>query len=226
MVTKRQLIYDIKEIMFPKGTQNTDIPEEQISYWIDNARAILIRQDYEKKRSINQDNVQSLGCVELCQVDESECPCLVTGCYILRTKVCIPRTIETYQKNMFTRIGPISLNAKPYPMVDYHRVPWLNKDKFTKKITKSFLHNGYIYLVSNEQLEAFINIQGIFEDPTEVSAFTNCDGSSCFNIDSEYPISRHMIEPLKQLVMETNKGVMGVSDVKNNNTEDKPTDLK
>jgi hypothetical protein len=226
MATERELIYDIRSIIAPKITDDDNLSELQIRFWIKSSRAVLIRRDYEKGRAINPDIIQSLGCVEVVQVDSSECG-LSTGCVVLRTKCQIPNTIEGSFTNMITRVGPASTMLKSYPIKPYSRLPWLNKDKFTKNITKAALHNGYIYLVSSKQLEGIINIQGVFENPEEVSNFTTCEGEACYSLDNKYPLGAHLIDALKQMVVELAMSRYNIpNDEVHDNSDNKPSDLK
>jgi hypothetical protein len=56
MVTKRKLTYDILNIIRGgKQSDDENISHRQIGFWVDNTRALLIRRDLEKNRSINQD---------------------------------------------------------------------------------------------------------------------------------------------------------------------------
>jgi len=203
VVTERQLIYDIKGILRPKALVTESLPEEQIRFWIKNARAALIRQDYEKNRSINPDLVQTL-CVTLEQVDSSECGCIETGCTVLRSTCKIPKAIETYNKNLITKVGPVDINSKAWPLKEYALIPWMNKNKLINKITKASIHNNYLYVISNSQLEAKAIVRGIFEDPSELSSFTNGD-SCCYSMDDAFPISMHMVDTLKRYIIDTNK---------------------
>ena len=49
-----------------------------------------------------------------------------------------------------------------------------------------------------------ISIDGVFEDPSELSNFSTCSGQPCYSEDDEYPISAWMIEPLKELINKNN----------------------
>lgn len=232
MITLNQLVYDL--LNTARGgllSDDESISTKQVAFWIRNTRAKLIRQDINKGRSVNPDLVQTLGCVPVEFVDASECGCTLIGCNVLRTVNPIPKTIELYSKNLITRVGSIDTIQKPYSIISYFRVPFLGSDKFTKKLIRSVLHNGYIYLIQNDKLPKlkFINIQGVFEDPTEAAVFTHCSGDACYTDDSNYPIASWMIEDLKSMIVNAdfklilnsltdNKGD-GKSDLQPNNAQ-------
>ena len=207
MATLNELVYDLTNLI-RSGRISDDEPlsPRLIEFWIQNTRSRLIRNDLEKKRSINPDLIQTLGCVPLSPVDASECGCTTVGCKVLRTDSQIPHAIELYQKNLITRVGPINTLEKPYTMISYHRVPFIGSDKFTKKLIRSVLHNGYIYLILNDKISrlSMVNIQGVFEDPTEAGQFNHCNGDACYTSDSTYPISSVMIEDMKKMIIDNN----------------------
>lgn len=206
MATLNSIVYDLANTARGGVTSDDDsISLRQIKFWVQNTRAKLIKQDLDKRRSINPDLIQSLGCVAVSEVDGSECNCVVLGCKILRTTLPIPRPIELQQRNLLTRVGPILTTDKPFSLISYHRVPFIGNDRFTKKLTRAFQHNGYIYLINpnDKPLLTKINVQGVFEDPTEAAAFSHCSGDACYTDDSQYPIASWMIEDLKAMVLNT-----------------------
>lgn len=207
-VTKNHLIFDLLLTVRGGAISNSEqISENQVGFWIDNTRVKLIRQDIDKRHSINPDLVQSLGCVEVELTDGSECGCKTTGCSIVKTKLQIPKAIETYYRNLITRVGPVQSTAIAYSFIPYEQAIWSGNNPYTSKIPKAFLHNGFMYVVGKRQqikYLKYINIQGIFESPEDVSSFQTCDGDSCFTVDSKYPISAAMIEDLKRMILEAN----------------------
>lgn len=188
-------------------SNSEQISEKQVSFWVDNTRVKLIRQDIDKRHSINPDLVQSLGCVEVELVDGSECGCKVTGCSVVKTKQQIPPTIETYYRNLITRVGPVQSTAVAYSFIPYEQAIWAGNNPYTSKIPKAFLHNGFMYVVGKRiQIKylKYINIQGIFENPEDIASFQTCDGDACYTVNSKYPISASMIEDLKKMILDTN----------------------
>lgn len=208
MVTKRKLTYDIiNTIRGGKQSDDENISHRQVGFWIDNTRSLLIRRDLEKGRSVNPDLIQTI-CSEVIEVDAAECGCLTAGCTILRTKEKIPTALEVHNKNMIMRVGPAVVGSTPFSFISYERAQFSGNNKYTKHITKAFLHNGYIYLIGDSSKLKFLKyiaIDLVMEYPEEAANFQFCDTNEpCYTVDSTYPISAWMIEPLKEMIFNLN----------------------
>lgn len=208
MVTKRKLTYDIlNTIRGGKQSDDENISHRQVGFWVDNTRALLIRRDLEKGRSVNPDLVQTI-CSEVVQVDAAECPCLTAGCTVYRSKEKLPNALETYNKNLIMRVGPAVVGSTPFSFISYERAQFANNNKYTKHVIKAFLHNGYIYLIGEDSKLKFlkyISVDLVMEYPEEAADYTHCEtGEACYTDDSKYPISAWMIEPLKEMVYNLN----------------------
>lgn len=105
MPTLNQLVSDQRNIA-DSGENNYSfrIADTQLAYWNHEIRAMLISQDITKRKDISDVWVQVISCVELEQVDKSECCLITTNCYVLRSKIKIPTTIETYGDNLIIRV--------------------------------------------------------------------------------------------------------------------------
>lgn len=221
MVTKRKLTYDIlNTIRGGKQSDDDNISHRQIGFWVDNTRALLIRRDLEKGRTVNPDLVQTI-CEEVIEVDAAECPCLTAGCTVFRTKNKIPNALEIYSKNLIMRVGPAVVGSTPFSFISYERAQYANSNKYTKHIIKAFLHNGYIYLIgetSKLTLLKHISIDLVLEYPEEAANYSSCStGKPCYTEDSKYPIAAWMIEPLKEMVFNLNVKIAATSPSDNNN---------
>lgn len=209
MITKRKLTYDIlNTIRGGKQSDDENISHRQVGFWVDNTRALLIRRDYEKGRTVNPDIIQTI-CSEVIEVDAAECGCLTAGCTILRTKEKIPSSIEVHSKNLIMRVGPAVVGSTPFSFISYSRAQFAGSNKYTKAIVKAFLHNGYIYLIGTPDKLKFlkyISISLVMEFPEEAANFFLCDtdNTPCYTEDSDYPISAWMVEPLKEMIFNLN----------------------
>lgn len=228
--TLNKLAYDLLNIV--RGGQIADdetLSLRQVKFWINNTRALLIRRDLDKGRSINPDIIQSIPCMNIIQVDASECNCQDSGCYTTRTIRKIPHAIELQQQNLITRVGPTNPQARAYPLISYHRVPWALSNPTTNALIRSFLYNEYIYLITkNSSILSTIekiSISGVFEDPTELETFSNCAATlPCYTDDDTYPISAVMIEQMKQMIIQNNLKI--ASNAPTDNTNDGKNDLQ
>lgn len=222
MVTLNKLVSDIRNIA-TSGANTIDfrITDSQIRYWIQQTRAMLISQQLKKRNDISDSWLQSLNCIKLQEVDKSECCEITTDCYILRTILQIPETIDNIADNLIVRVekpnGDIISKTNPF------KTKYTKYSKFTKEKSRWYLKNGYIY-ISNEIFIDTINIWGLFEDPTELSNFTSCDGSTCYNTNSNYPVGANMASDITNIILKTK--VLPYMQMPQDNTNDANNDLK
>jgi hypothetical protein len=201
MITKKQIIYDIRNLAKGGGVTDDDrLSYRQVGDWVDQYRALLIRQDLEKKRSLSPFLVQDLGCVDMIVVDTAECCEITSECDIMRTELKLPIPIELYAKDAITYIG--SVNKKQgYEVSSVVASNWDSYNTYTSKVSKAYILNGYVY-ITNESFLDTISIRGIFANPTDAQRFHTCNGDPCYTDDAAYPVSAHMIPTIKQMILE------------------------
>ena len=229
--TLNQLSYDLL-LTLSGGTlsDDFDIDKRQVYYWIANTRARLLSNELNRNRSIHPVYIQDLGCVGLETVDRAECCDIDICCDILRTDQDVPAPVELYNKETITRVASLDKIEKPYTLIPYARAPYVGSGRFNSQRIFAFYRNNRVYLVFNSEnykakLLQKINIQGVFEDPSLAAAFTNCDGSPCWTPDSQYPISKKMVNYLKNEILKSELNILKIpSDTTNdgadsNNTE-------
>ncbi len=206
MLTKDKLIYDLLEIARAgRGSDDEPLTPELISFWIDNTRAELIGQGVDKGRSINPDIIQILPCVEIEQVDSSECGCETTGCYIYRTKLQLPTAIEISNgQTLITRVASIRVDGKSFSFLPYERFIWAGEDRFSGNTPIATLRNKYIYIKSKRFLGDKISVSMVANYPEELGEYSTCAGTPCYTKESNYPISARMVETLKKKIMDVN----------------------
>ena len=105
MFTLRHAVADVRNIADSgKNNYSFRISDEQIAFWFHEIRAMLISQAVTKRQDISDAWVQDISCLELELVDASDCCFITTDCYILKTKVQIPNTVETNSDNLILRV--------------------------------------------------------------------------------------------------------------------------
>ena len=208
MASFNEIVMDIMSIKRGQLSDDDIGDKRQFEFWLNNTRALLIRQDNNKGRSLTENIIQDLGCVELETADVSECCDLEYGCVIKRTKLELPRPIELSQSDAILRVATIDKTSKPFTFVPYEQFVFSGNGRFNKYQIFATYRNNRVYLSSSNGITLngmrWINIRGIFEDPREAKAFTRCDGTPCYNNDSEYPMSTWMIEAVKKMILDTN----------------------
>jgi hypothetical protein len=217
MATLNEIAYDLLTIVRPQLSDDTEIDLRQVKFWINNQRALWVRNELNKKRSIDSDLVQTL-CVELECVDASDCCDVDLDVPILRSTKKIPDPIEMHSKQAIVRVGPLNKKAQSFSHVEYERVPYVGNSRFNKNLVFSFMHDGYLYIATNNSaygaLEA-VSLRGVFEDPTEAAEFKDCSGSGdpCYTDDSNYPIKAWMIPAMKEAILKSNLMIQAQAEV-------------
>lgn len=206
MTTLNKIAYDLRSIVRPQISDDTDLDLRQIKFWIHNQRALWLRNEMNKNRTIDSDVIQTI-CADIECVDASDCCDIDIDCPILRITKPLPNTIELHNKQALLRVAPVNKKLQPFSIIDYSRVPYITSSRFTNKKVFAFLHNSYIYIFTkdpNFKNLKNISIRGVFEDPTEAAKFKDCEGEPCYNDNMEYPIKAWMLPALKQSILQSN----------------------
>ena len=206
MITLNQLSYSLLE-QVRGGLLSDDeaINLRLVRWWVHNVRAMLIRQDIDKGRSISNNILQELACIDVAVVEAHTCPCPVTwDCTIVRTVRKIPKPIETAQKDLIIKVSPIGVTSRPFTIINQFRATWAGNNRFSRLSPKAFYRDGYIWIINAPQGIKKITIQGVFENPEELAGYVNCSAQPCFTLDDSYPVSNWMIPAIEKIIKETN----------------------
>ena len=204
-MTENELIFSILSKIKPYLSDDTDIEPREIAFQVSVQRALLIRNELNKSRTIDPDIIQDLGCVAMEAADPAECCDVSTGCKVMRTVLEIPTTIELHNDIGITRIGPINKTLKEYSRTTLEGAKWVGNGKYTKNEIYAYITNNRVYLVSNNDKHKFIdyiNIRGVFENPSDIIPFTNCStGTSCYSSDDKYPLKSWMFSYIEDIIV-------------------------
>lgn len=229
-MTLNEIVYDVYSVVAGTSLISDDvaISLDLIRFKVVNTRAMLIRQDLNKGRSLSDNIMQTLPCTPFIEIDESLCPCDVSAdCTILRTQNKLPKFIELHQKDLVTKVSGSGIQGTGYSLIPYARVPYAGLNRETKDTTKAFLYDSYIYLLNPKVLITSATVRGVFEDPRDAANYANCQGTPCWDSDSEFPISAHMVNTLKELVIKDLTQLMRTpQDTKADERFNKPLDTK
>ena len=198
-MTLNEIAYNILNLVRGGRSSNNDyISTGQIKFNVKYYRAMLIRRDFARNGMVTRHLEQDLGCLELQKVDASKCCNLPTECAVYRTVKKIPRTVRFNFKDAVTYVGAIDGKGN-IPLVESHTVQWLPFEKYTKNKMKAYMIEDYLYVYNADGLK-YINVRGVFEDPEDVTMF-DCDGSDCYDDNSEFPIPMDMLQTITQGIM-------------------------
>ena len=207
MATQRQLIYTTRTILRNGSIIDDDkLTDRQIAFIHDSIRALLLRRQYDKGQSLSDNHIQHLQCLPLEAVETSFIPGLSLDCKVYRTSE-LPSFIESKQKDLITNVSPPEFNSTGYDLVPYARLPYATSSKF--KLPLATLYNGRIYII-NAPYTTKINVSGVFETPNDLSEYNNCSGTTCYDWDSDYPLSAHLIDDLIKLSLVELQGTLQV----------------
>lgn len=206
MSSLNQIAYNVFMSVRPHLTDDEDLELRKIKHDIHLKRALYIRNELNKSRTIDINLVQTLGCVELELASPIDC-CIdiPVDCKLLRTVETIPNALELHHKKLITRVGSPIITKKKFNFVPYDRFIFSGNTEYNKKDIYATLHNGRIYIKSNDASILglkYIDIQGVFDDPTEAARFKNCDDQPCYTDDSPYPVNMWMEEYIKNALID------------------------
>ena len=220
-----EIVYNILNIYRGGNTSdNEKIQKRQIAFMVDYYRALFIKQDLMRKTAIDKNLISDLGCVSVIEVDRAECCKITTPCVVLRTKMKIPGTVSTASHaNLFTFVGLVD-KITPFQFTSKVQSRWSKYNKYTKAERRAYYHNGYIYITNEDDRLKYINIHGIFEKPSELKAFNNCEGAECVDWDSKYPVPEWMISAITEMILSKELRIeVGSTNDETNNATKQPT---
>lgn len=200
-ITLGKLVKDIQRIASSGPVpDDTRIPDRQVELWIAEVRSKLISQAIQKNKDINDTWIQTINCLELEQIDKSECCDIQTECLILRSVEKLPSTVEGIDSNLILSVT--GLDGTHITQTNRWRQRYKKYSRFTWKNKGWYLKDNYIYII-NDDLLTYVNVHGIFEDPRDLASFHSCTGDPCFSLDSDYPVSYKMATDITDIIVQT-----------------------
>ena len=181
-MTLNEIAYNIlNTVRGGRSNSSEHISLDQIKFNIKHYRAMLIRRDYARNGLITRHLEQDLGCLELENVNPSKCCNLPVSCNVARTKKKIPRTVRFNFQEAITYVGDVT-GVVRIPIVEPSMVRYLPHDKYTSSKYKAYMIEDSLYIYNARGLK-FVNIRGIFEDPSDLKNF-DCEKGECYNDES------------------------------------------
>lgn len=196
---RRQNLYD-----------DDQLDDRLLKDWVKDQRALWLRNEMNKPRSVDEQIIQTLGCVPLEVADKSSCPSYLTNYHILQTNVDMPKTIELNNGDGIIEIGYVDKIAYPTSYVTLQRLRFAGNGKFNSNIIHTARH-GQRILVKSAALSQnygkylrYLRIRGVFEDPEEVANFTHVNGEPCYSDSDDFPMNRWMWNYIKEAIKQAN----------------------
>lgn len=192
-MTLNQLIDNVLLIARNNNIAESEhLSRAQIEKWILSYRAMLIKQDIDKDRDINE---LYLTTIEPIHLEKQE---TVPGYFTYVGDEELPKLIDfNYRpgvvavRDMFGNI--IQIGNKTKAKLQKYR-------KATCKDYIAWVKGNKIYVEGDDNQLEYISVDVIAEDPTETKA--------CFDPDKEFPIPAAMIPTITQMIMERELRIM------------------
>lgn len=199
MPSLNEIVSDIRNIA-SSGKENYSmrIEDENIQFWVNEARSKFIAEAINKRENITDVWIQAIHCLEMELVDKSECCFITTNCFILRSKLKLPPTIEYYNDNGIIKV--VTGDGKIITKSNNFEATYNQYNKYTGNKSNWYLQNGYLY-ITNEELIDYVSVYAIFEDPMDLVDFINCEDAPCFSIEDPYPCSLKMANDITNYVI-------------------------
>jgi len=206
-------------------SDDTKLSPKQVEFWINYHRSHVAHLMTQQGNNIDAQLIQDMGIVPLTDVDkaDSSCPAVEWGCVI--KKITIPKLVDFPGTRALTFVGLID---KQTPIVlDYADTHIFERaTQFGKLMNRAYLIGNTLYVSAREGYETmkYINIRGVFEDPTEVFtyAYPGCTPRCFDRATDEYPISQKMYDEVLRRIMgrELSMTLQTVTDEQNNAREE------
>jgi len=225
-ITLNIIAFNIFENLRANIGDDDSISIDQIKDEIHSVRAMQLKQKFDKAPLyIDSTFSQTLGPIEIEQVDSSIVTGVPAGKFMYRTKRDIPQTVERkHQEGTFLRIGPADRLNEKYHLVSYARALKSGNGRFNRDTIYVFIADERIYIISNGELHGEvqrIDIIGIFQNPRDVALFKDSNGDSLYSDDARYPISRSIVPDLEKIVLDRIKSqIAPPADEVNNSRDD------
>lgn len=187
-------------------SESENLSRIQIEQWIHQYRALLIKQDLDKGRYINDQYVQTISPFHISKV--SNC----AGGFNYKSDEELPKFIDLHFGSGLVAVKDMDGNL--IQVGTETKAKYQSSRKYTCADYIAYIKNNHLYLNGPEHLE-YVEIQGVLEDPTSAG--------SCFDMDdTPYPVPANLIPIIKQMIFERelNISLKTPSDTTNNSTND------
>ena len=216
-MTLNEIAYNLLNLIRGgKSHHDENISLDQIKFNVRHYRAVLVRRDFQRNGMITRHLEQSLGCMQLEKVDGSQCCGLDIGCMVYKTKLPVPRTLRFNFEDAITFVGAAD-GLTRIPLVSSSIIKYVQYEKYTSEKKKAYMIGDYLYVLNAEGME-YINIRGVFENPEDLSMY-DCDGSECYDDNSEYPLPADMLQAINSGLMQGELRMLGIT--KSDTTHDR-----
>lgn len=200
-------------------SQSEKVSRNQIEQWIHQYRALLIKQDLDKGRYVNETYVQEMNGIKMEEFDYSSLSGRKLDIMVFRSCVKIPKTIDLHFKNGIIQLTTIS-GHEIQIMPESRAIRQLDR-KWTAFDIVAYVKEDYLYIECMKPIN-LVNIKAILEVPTEIQNVLTNSGYIEYDYNMPYECPANMISQIKDLIYSKDLNIMSmnVGDKTNNATDD------
>lgn len=212
-MTLDEIVYEVRMRVRQLNLYDDDkLDDRLMKHWVHNQRALWIRNELNKNRTIDEQIIQTLPAECLVIADRSECPNAVTGYSVLQTGSDIPKTIEVNNADGIIEVGPVDRIARPFCFVNVYHARWCGNGRWNRNMICAFRWGNRIMLVSKDMQSGsflkylrYLRVRGVFENPEDVAEHKHLDGTACYNTATDdYPMNRWMWNYIRDQITKDN----------------------
>ena len=205
----RDYIDSLRNIIRRYNVDNTEMDDRIILDWINSQRALWLKNELNKGRSIEDNVKQTIDGIELEVVNASSFSPVYASDYLLKSKQQIPKMIELSHYFGHLLIRNSNIRSVRYNYVHRDRIPYVGNGKFNKDKIFVTLYNNFLYVMTTRQnpkinLLTHLSIESIFEDPREPYYYSSKGKELNYDVRAEeYPISKTMWDYMVNAIIQT-----------------------
>lgn len=182
----------------------------QIEKWILAYRAMLIKQDIDKDKYVDDLYSTTLGPIHLDKIETAPGKIVYVGDKEL------PKLISF--NKMSGVLSVKDMHGNIIQLGDYTKSKYQKYRKFTCKDYIAWVDSNKIYVEGDSNILEYIMVDVIAEDPTQLA--------DCFDPDAEFPIPASKIPTITQLIMDKELRMqLSMPSDTTNNSEDNTQNL-
>lgn len=222
-----KIVYDTREAL-KIYADDSEISDALIIHRYNLKRATLLRQDLNNFQRTTDNSVTQTLCLGLEDVSANQCGLTIECDTIYRTKRPLPQPLELHTKVAITNVRSTNRISIPFNFTSKEKAIYSKHSPFNNAVYCFLDNDRYLYLLSErpemKMLEC-LTITGVFEDPLELTTYSNCcdcvDPNPCYDSDTtNYPIQPHYIDVIRDMIVKEFVAELQLKEDKDNDAND------
>lgn len=193
----KQYIDEVK-VLLKQTMDESYLDERLIASLIHSQRALFIKNEVNGGKTVEDNIIQSIGNLRVEPV--SGFTLYDAKVKLLKSIQKIPKLINFKERLAIERLRVEGTFGYNITIIDKASSEWVNNIEYTENDLYAYLDKGFIYLVVPKtnfkaSLITYLELEGVFENPLQVSYFSDLQGNSFYNIiKDDYPINHALWE--------------------------------